>query len=270
MVLLLALACAGDPADDDTADAIDTADTGDGNVDTDTGDDEEDDHCDLNDDPSAPSTAVVTGTVVAYDGGSIEGLEVQMCQDVCIQAWTDAAGSFRFENLAPGCYKIDALGERVDGRDYGRIRAYVGVEAGATVDLAAPLYLPKVYGPETVTSGTYTFGDVEWTVDASTLSVPFGYDDGQFWAGAVTGADVPALWDLQPVAAVAFLPLETAVSAPFDVAVAGAFEGGTLQVWSVDAKGKIEGPVGTATIEGGRIVANDVQPTLLTWLIFTP
>lgn len=269
MVLLLALACTGDSADD-TAEVVDTADSGAADTDTDTDTGVEDDHCDLNDDATAPSTAVVTGTVVAYDGGGLEGLEVQICQDVCIQAWTDAAGAFRFEDLAPGCYKIDALGERVEGRDYGRIRAYVGVEAGATVDLAAPLYLPKVYGPQAVTSGTYTFGDVEWTVDASTLSVPFGYEDGEYWAGVVPGAEVPALWDAQPVAAVAFLPLETAVSAPFDVAVNGAFEDGTLQVWSVDAKGKLEGPVGTATVSGGRIVAQGVQPTLLTWLLFTP
>jgi hypothetical protein len=217
-------------------------------------------------------TATIAGSIATFDGLNLGGMEVQVCDELCIPGDTLADGTFRFEALAAGSYKVDALGEGVEGSCYGRIRAHVDLADGATANLAAPLFVPRVIGPAIVSGpGTYTMGGVEWTVDPSTLDVPFGFEDDQFWTGVVAAADVPALWELPApaAAAVSFLPFATEVSGAFTIAVTTDIADGSYEVWSVDAKGKPEGPLGAATAAGGRVEAT-VQPTELTWLFFVP
>jgi hypothetical protein len=123
-------------------------------------------------------------------------------------------------------------------------------------------------GPQSITSsGTYTFGNVSWTVNGADLEVPFGEDEGMFSVGEVSADKIPALWGVTPAVAVTFLPLATVVSGAFDVDVAGDFTG-TYDVYSVDEHGSLEGPIGTATGADGHLVASGIQPTLLTWLLF--
>lgn len=270
MLLLLTLACA-DPKTEDTAAPADTAEDDTGEDSGDSGEDTaEEDWCTFDDDiVDDPFSATISASVVGYDGEVFEGLEVQACKSLCIQGYTDATGVATFTEMEAGCYKIDALGERVDGGDYGRIRVYVEVGAGAAVTLSDELFLPKMAGKQTLTSGTYTFGDVTWTVDASTIAVPFGYPAGEFDVGAVAGADVPALWDITAAGAVAFQPLASEVSAPFDLSVTGDYADGTYDVYNAGEHGELVGPIGTATATGGVLTATGIEPEFLTWILFS-
>jgi hypothetical protein len=209
--------------------------------------------------------------VQTFDGANLGGMEVQVCDELCIPGTTLADGSFLFEALEAGSYKVDALGEGVEGACYGRVRTHVDLEEGASVQIEAPLYLPPVIGPAVVSSGTYTLGALDWTVSLDVLDTPFGFEDDQFWAAVVPGPEIPRLWELPapPVVAVSFLPFGTEVSGAFTAAVNADIPDGSYEVWSIDAKGKAEGPLGTATAAGGRVEAT-AQPTLLTWLFFVP
>lgn len=269
MLLLLALGCDGSKDGDSSA----AVDTGVDTAETDTGETEEtaeEDWCTFDDNLGEDSsTATITATVVGYDGSVPEGLEVQACQTSCIQAWTDATGTATFTGMKAGCYKLDALGERIQGADYGRIRVFLEVGIGEAHAVSAPLLLPQMVGPQTVSTGAHTFGNVTWTVDVATLAVPFGFADDQFSVGAVAGADVPAHWAITPAGAVAFQPLGTEVSAPFDLVVVGDYADGTYDVWSAGGHGELVGPVGTATAVGGTLTATGIAPEYLTWVLFS-
>lgn len=223
------------------------------------------------DDTAPPSESVISGTVVAYDGPVGAGVEVQVCITSCYAGETDASGAFRFEGLDAGEYKLDVVGEGVEGKDYGRIRVQAMPEQSAEWAAPSPLFLPKMVGPTPITAqGTYTFGAVRWTVDPSILTIPIGYDADQYSVGVVDGANVGAFWPVTPTFAVAFGPLATEVSGSFDIAVdmptapAGAYD-----VYSVGFHGDLEGPVGTATADG-TTVQGTVTPAYLTWLLFVP
>ncbi len=262
IVSLLALvACGSDPKDTASVDtAADTA-TDTGTTDTsDSGDTEDTD----------PSTASISGVVVAADGSHPAGMEVQVCDQLCTPTTTDAYGAFAVTGLRGGSYKVDALGEGVAGQTWGHTRVHVDLEAGAAHVMEQPLYVPAVSAARTLTSGANTFGAVSWTVDPATLDVPFGYDDFGFAVGSVAGAEVPDYWGLAPTAVVSFLPFATEVSDAFDFAIAGAWSTGLYDVYSVDAKGRIEGPVGSAASTDGTSLAGRATPTLLTWLLIVP
>jgi hypothetical protein len=218
-----------------------------------------------------PGTGSIAGSVNAFDGVPPAGLEVQVCDQLCLPVYTDASGVFSAVSLRGGSYKVDALGEGVDGRGYGHSRVHVDLAAGETLTIPYALFVPRVEGPITVTSGTYTFGSLRWTVNAADLDAPFGFEEGVFSAGVVAAADIPPAWDTPaaPVAAVAFLPFGTEVSAPFTIALSGTWDSAAYDIYSVDAKGKLEGPVGTGAVADGELTAS-VLPSLLTWLLVVP
>lgn len=223
------------------------------------------------DDTAPPSESVISGTVVAYDGPVGAGVEVQVCITACYAGETDSTGAFRFEGLDAGEYKLDVVGEAVEGKDYGRIRVMANPAQSAEWTAPSPLFLPQVFGPTTIaTQGTYTFGAVRWTVDPSILKIPIGYDADQYTVGVVDGANVGAFWPVTPTFAVAFGPLATEVSGSFDIAVdMPTAPAGTYDVYSVGFHGDLEGPVGTAVADGAT-VQGTVTPTFLTWLLFVP
>jgi hypothetical protein len=107
-------------------------------------------------------------------------------------------------------------------------------------------------------------------VDASTLSVPFGFEDDQFWAGAIPAAEIPAYWDgLDVQGAVSFRPFGTTVSAPFDIAVLGLWPEPSYQAYYIDDHGLVQGPVGTLSVVEG-VLMGTVEPAFLTWILIVP
>lgn len=261
-------ACSDKGTTDDTGTPDDTADTGESGDTEETGTDSEETDTD-------PGTATVTGSVIDYEGNPVVGVEMQLCETVCYSAQTDSSGVYSFTEKSGGSYKLDALGHTVDA-ELGWIRVHVELAPAAAWSAPAALYLPHVYGPESLASGSATFGagmgSVTLGADLENLTVPFGFEADEFWGGFVAGSEVPAMWDVQNVmAAAAFSPLGTVVKAPIDVSVnAGSAPDGTYNVYSVDAHGEIEGPVGTATASGGVFTATGLQPTILSWLFFVP
>lgn len=194
-----------------------------------------------------------------------------MCETICYSQDSVSDGTFLFTGLPAGSYKVDAVGESVDGGDYGRIRIHIEVADAEVVALPEGLYMPKMVGPQTVTAGEHTFGTVTWTVSAADVTVPFGYEEDRYSVGVVAGADIPSYYGVAAAYAVAFYPLATEVSAPFGVVATGTgVADGTYDVYAVSALGETEGPVGTAVAAGGTLTAASVQPAVLSWLLFVP
>ncbi len=258
-LLMLIVACGG-ATKDDTANDM-SADTGSDSGTADSGETEDTD----------PGTASISGSVTAFDGTHPAGMEVQVCDQLCIPVTTDANGNFSATGLDGGSYKVDALGEGVDGANFGRMRAHVDLEPGGTATLAFPLFLPQMSAPATLVNGANTVGGVTLTLDPSVLDAPFGFDEGVVSTGVVSAADIPDAWGVPSpaAAAVAFLPFATEVSGSFTFSVTGTWDAAGYDVYAVDAKGKLEGPLATATVEGGTLSAT-VQPSLLTWLLVVP
>jgi hypothetical protein len=252
------LGCTGKPDDSGT-------DSADADTDTDT-----DTDTDVDDSGPAP-TAVLTGTVAAYDGVIAADVEVQACVTTCFSGHTDAAGTFTFSEMEAGEYKLDVVGEGVDGKDYGRMRVQAIVEDAGTWTAPGPLFMPQMYGPTAVSSsGTFSFGPVQWAIDPAILTIPFGYDEGMYSVGLVAGTDIAAFWPVTPAIAVAFGPLATEVDGSFDLSIQTGAPAGSYSVYSVDLHGALEGPVGTATADGTTLIAIGLSPSLLTWLLFVP
>jgi hypothetical protein len=249
------------PTPDDTSAADADADT-DTDADTD---------ADSDSDTDPPDESSITGTVVAWDGPVGAGVEVQACVTRCFSTETDASGNFSFTGLGAGDYKLDVVGEGVDGKDYGRIRVQAIVEQSAAWAAPSSLFLPKMSGPTSITqSGTYTFGAVEWMVDPAILTVPIGYDAGMYSVGVVGASDIGLFWPVTPVIAVAFGPLGTEVVGTFDVTVTDpTVPAGSYDVYAVDYHGDLEGVVGKGISDGATVHAS-VTPAHLTWLLFVP
>jgi hypothetical protein len=108
--------------------------------------------------------------------------------------------------------------------------------------------------------------------DPTGLREPFGYDPNVLYMGFVAGADIPPFWEtpMAPEAAVSFAPLPFSVSTPVTVTVEGSWVGTDYDVYSLDDHGSLEGPVGTAKVEGAQLIASDLTPSFLTWLLFVP
>ncbi len=244
---------------DDTATTDSDADT---DADTD---------ADSDADTDPPDDGSITGTVVAWDGPVGADVEVQACVTICFKSQTDASGNFSFTGLGAGDYKLDVVGEGVDGKDYGRIRVQAIVEQSAAWAAPSPLFLPKMTGPTSITqSGSYTFDTVEWTVDPAILTVPIGYDAGMYSVGVVGADHIGAFWPVTAAIAVAFGPLGTEVAGTFDVTVTDpTVPAGSYDVYAVDYHGNLEGVVGKGISDGATVHAS-VTPAHLTWLLFVP
>jgi hypothetical protein len=257
MLLLVTLVACGGSADTKDTAPVDSADTG--SVDTaDTVD-------------TDPGTASIGGFVLGHDGSRPAAMEVQVCDQLCIPVSTDDDGNFVVSGLDGGSYKVDALGEGVDGASYGRIRVHLDLAPGETATIPYGLYMPQMSPPFTLRNGANELGPLTWTVDPATLDAPFGFEEGVVQVGFVEGANVPPAWETPnpPIGALAFLPFATEVSARFSFSFQAPDLTGNFDVYSVDAKGKLEGPVGSATGADGTL-SGDAQPTLLTWLLVVP
>ena len=142
------LGCTGKADDTSNHDSADT--------DTDTDTDADSDA----DDTGPAPTAVLTGSVAAYDGVVAADIEVQACVTICFSGRTDSTGVFTFTEMDAGEYKIDVVGEAVEGKDYGRMRVQAILEDGATWTTPGAMFMPQMVGPTAVTSaGSHTFGE---------------------------------------------------------------------------------------------------------------
>jgi hypothetical protein len=217
------------------------------------------------------ATGIISGSVVAYDGTKPADVTVQVCSIICYSISTDGNGTFIKEKLKADGYKVEAFGSVVKGHDFGNLRMHVDLADAENHPIDTPLYLPKVTGPVVNSGSPMTLGAVHLSAAVDALKVPFGEDDNTYWAGTVESANIPPFWGLtDPALAVAFLPLGTEVSKPIQVSVDGSYPAGNFDVYSVDEHGSVEGPVGTATSDGTTVVAKDLSPTILSWLIFVP
>lgn len=262
-VALFSLALAGCTGASDTAGESADADT-----DTDA---DSDSDTDSDTDSDVEGTATISGTIKAYDGAAPADVEVQACVTTCYSTTTDATGAFSFTGMDAGEYKVDVVGEGVDGKDYGRMRVQAIVEDGGAWVSPGALFMAQMFGPTSVTSsGTFTFGAVSWTIDPAILTIPFGYDADMYSVGVVAGPDIAPFWSVTPAMAVAFGPLATEVAGSFDLSVATDLAAGDYAVYSVGLHGDLEGPVGTATANGTSLTASGLSPELLTWLLFVP
>lgn len=253
-----------------TSSTTDDTSGADADADADT-DADSDADADSDSDTDPPDESSITGTVVAWDGPVGADVEVQACVTICFKSQTDAYGNFSFSGIGAGDYKVDVVGESVDGMDYGRIRVQAVVEQSAAWAAPSPLFLPKMIGPNSITqSGTYTFGAVEWMVDPAMLTVPIGYDADMYSVGVVGASDIGLFWPVTPAIAVAFGPLGTEVAGPFDVTVTDStVPAGSYDVYAVDIHGDLEGVVGKGISDGATVHAT-VNPAYLTWLLFVP
>lgn len=259
LVLTLLAACAGgDSAKDSDTGSVDTSSGGGGGGGGGGGDDTDTDE----------STATYAGSVTGPDGAPLSGARLQLCSQLCFYGYTEADGSFLFEDLDGGDYKIDADGfDLGSSYGYGRFPAPITANVANTAPL--PLFVPDAGSTKTVTSGTYTFGDVTWTVDSSILTLPLGYDEFSFTVGVTDGLVVPDYWSLAPVAIVTFLPFATSVDGSFDLVVSGAYADGNYTVYDVDVHGNAE-EAGTAVASGGTLTATGLTPSNLSWILFVP
>lgn len=100
---------------------------------------------------TTPSTGTLTGTLTHYDGTSAPGYRLLLYQvdTLRAQAITDAAGQFRFADLEPASYRLEA-------EEAGVLADEVTVEAGKTTTLT--LVLPPPASGSTL-SGRLAYSD---------------------------------------------------------------------------------------------------------------
>jgi len=220
--------------------------------------------------------ALVYGTVTD-DAGSTQAITMQFCSVACLNDDSESNGTFA--KLLPVdddnySYKIDAIGEIVDGAGWGRIRVHASLEEYEEHGFVDDIVLPNVSaaGFFANESGqqTLALGDVDLTADPSNLTPTFGWDTWGYQAGVVEGgADY---WEVGHELAVAFVPFDTEVDAPFSVAfpTPASATAAAYDVYFVNIKGEGEGPIGTAQVVGNQVVIDDVQPEILSWLLLVP
>ncbi len=273
LFLLLLAACSGSTTGDDTS-------TGDADADTDTDTDTDADTDADTDTDTDPRDAIISGTVLLWDGSPAAEMEVQVCSIQCRYAITDASGNFSQGLLESARFKVDAIGAVYSSPGFGN--ALVGVDLGVSENfvISAPLVVPPVSGPvsvsETAGRATYDVGAVSLTFAATDLAFTFGVvdnDTGLFdlYAGALEGAAIPQLWSVQPSFVVTFLPWAAENTGTLDVTVTGLTSpDGSYTVYALEEYGEVEGPLGTATVSGGTATATGLAPSHLTWLMFVP
>ena len=267
LALLPLTACDGEEEPTDTAEADTDTDT-DTDADTDT---------DTDSDTDADTGALgsIDGFVFNPDGSPAGGTNMQFCDTLCFNGEADGTGYFLQDELDVGSYKVDAIGEiddsnKVSGTGLGHVRVHVDID-GNDYTISPDLVLPEVSDWGSLSGSSTSFsspgGNVTLSADSSTFTPPFGWDSYGYAAGVVS--DVPAWWSGYDAAmAVAFLPFAATVNAAFSVSFdAPPGAAASYDVYSIDDKGKLEGPVGTATLDGNELVISDVQPSLLSWLV---
>jgi hypothetical protein len=260
--LLLFAGCPA-PTEADKAEETDADTDADADADADA-----DSDTDADTDTGSVGDSTVSGTVLAYDGSTPAGVPVQLCDHRCFSGVTTEGGVLTYENVEAGAYKLDVLGETLDG-DFGRTRIQLDVAATENHEIAAPIYLPQVITQTITTSGTFTFGDARWTVDPAEIEPPFGAVEGEYSVGVVGGEHLAGMYDLNPALGVAFLPFAAEPLAPFDLEIDVALNAGTYDVYYLDEHGEMVA-TGTATADGSVLTATQIQPALLTWLLFVP
>lgn len=218
-------------------------------------------------------TSGLTGRVIGFDGINPGDLAVTACQELnCYSGRTDANGSFEFTNIGDGPYKVDAIGEGADGKTYGHVRIPVELVVDQTLALPLDLLLPNQPSYQSVrydSSGSHTFDGVVITVDGPDIVEESDDDPAELSVGMIDGPDFPAYWTESPDFALTLLPFDQEVYGAFDVAVKGAWAGESWEVFAVDAHGDLE-MVGTAARDGEEVVATDLKPAILSWLLFVP
>lgn len=223
--------------------------------------------------------ATITGGVITFDGSTPTGMAVTFCQTACYSGKTTDGGQFAFNEVPPGDYKLDAIGEGLND-DWGHIRVPVHLDAKQMYELPIPLYVPHQPALQLATYGQHsslTFDGVTMHVDGGDfLEEPQADTDDTtvaLSAGLVLHDDIPAFWEVEPSFAIPLLPFATEVLGPFDVDVVdamGDFSGDSFDVYAVGEHGETEGPLGTATRDGDTLSVVGIQPAVLTWLLFVP
>lgn len=158
----------------------------------------------------APS---LEGKVSGIDGRPLDGAVLMACASVCVVAWSDADGHYRFDGLEPGDWSIHAA---ADGEGSAQLVIPWQVTGSGVLDLTIPELGPPRPVPEEL-------GEVELaeglTVSISTSSLP-GITEvraarmpAALWP---TGLDLPGPptdgWSLAPAGAGSAIPF-TAVGA---------------------------------------------------------
>ncbi|GEM_PF-5057970 len=263
------VACSDDGASVDTAGEADT------DTDTDT-DTDADTDTDSDTDADTGVYGSIEGYVLNPDGTGADGTNLQFCDTLCFNGEAEADGYFFQDELEDGSYKVDAIGEidasnKVSGTGLGHVRVHATIDGANAYTMAESMVLPEVSSWAELSGSSTTFtspgGDVTLTASASSFTPGFGWDSYGYAAGVVS--PVPAYWEgYEAAIAVAFLPFAATVNESFSVSfTAPAGAAPSYDVYSIDDKGKLEGPVGTAALTGPDLVIADIEPSLLSWLV---
>ncbi|MED5370111.1 MAG: carboxypeptidase-like regulatory domain-containing protein [Myxococcota bacterium] len=264
LALLLTLACASDtPLESDSAVEADADTDADSDTDTD---------ADTDADADTDVQVALTGVITDLDGDPLTGARVQLCQESCWFAETDATGAYTFGDLPVQTYAWEVVPV---GEDWPVALAPLTLSEGLSVDLAMPRLNTGAAMPETPTEVSPTPG-LWLTISGGELTLPFGADGSM-----VRGAPIP-LEHLPPTEGVSgtivggwyLTPFDAhhdAGGVPFrvDAARLGIGDGTQVEVWFSRYLEADWVRLGPFTVQDGRLEGTGLS-VLSTLLITTP
>ena len=254
-VLLLALACAGDP--ETPQDTMADADT-DTDTDTDT-------------DSDADADVVLSGRVTDLDGNPLMA-RLQMCLESCSFAESGGDGNYTFDPLGSDTYSFEAVGLQ-EGNWATPLVPFELSDSANTVEISVPVLDQGQPTPESSPAEVQAAPGVWLTLAQDDLTLPFGAD------GSVTrGVRVPeAHWP--PMQAISQRVLAVFYLAPFDAHDTSGMgfridtvaleidEGVEVHMYSSNYLTQEWLDLGIVTVRGGQVQGENL--TVLSTLVIT-
>lgn len=174
-----------------------------------------------------PPTASLDGVVRDQFDAVVPGAALQLCAEICYSGATDAAGTFAYEDVRAGHYKLQVRGDPNSTRVFGGVEFPLDLEPDATVSLPGALTLVEIGAGQPIVPGeqTVTFDKLSLTFDRADLTFPYGAEEGvaagirvepQHWPpNSELDESIVALWVLAPYATVAASPVSISIADEF-------------------------------------------------------
>jgi len=120
-------------------------------------------------------TAALSGVVHDTSGAPLQGAAIQLCAEACYLAYTEPDGSFWYQSVPAGHYKLDLRGPARAEVNYGAVNFPLDLAPDDQQVLDAPLVLPVTGDGVPLTGGTQQIAidsDLTLTIDADALELP--------------------------------------------------------------------------------------------------